>query len=180
VFRAFEQTKLMPTYLIGFVISDFAMNNGTFNDRGVEFRAYSRPDAINNTQFGIATAVRALEQYEKHFNVFYDWNKLDQVALPVFNSGGMENYGIIFYRQDFFLYEQGVTTVYWKEYIAATVTHEVCHKFIGNLVTYHWWSVLWMAEGFCRYLKLKLSINLQRMALKKIINSLILKYFKIF
>src|SRR5690349_24111587 len=94
----------MPTYLIAFVISNLAMKSET-NVNNILFRAFSRPDQIENTNFGLETGVRALEQFESGFDTKYALEKLDQVALPVFNRGGMENYGIIFYREDYFLYE---------------------------------------------------------------------------
>lgn len=75
----------------------------------VQFRALSRLEAINNTQFGLKTAEKALEHYENAFAVPSEMTKLDQVALPQFRSGGMENDAIIFYREDYFLYEPNVS-----------------------------------------------------------------------
>lgn len=99
----------MPTYLIAFVISDFEMNSKQ-NEQGLEFRAFSRAEQVNNTEFGLNTAMKALELFEEAFGTKYDgiFQKLDQVALPVFNVGGMENYGIIFYRESYFLYNDEV------------------------------------------------------------------------
>lgn len=124
----FKPTPKMPTYLLAFVISDFANKSETINinSRSLKFTSFSRPNQAGNLDFGIKTAQTALKLFEDHFNVTYDsFSKLDQVALPVFNFGGMENYGIVFYREDFLLYEEGVTSTYDKEYIAATVVHEV-------------------------------------------------------
>ena len=97
----------MSTYLFAFAIGNFAVNETTFD--GIRFRAFSRPDEIQNTQFALETAGKALELYESAFETRYELEKLDQVALPVFNRGGMENYGIIFYREDFMLVEEGVS-----------------------------------------------------------------------
>ena len=105
---AFNQTPLMPTYLIAFVISDFEVNSRT-NANNILFRAFSRPEQIQNTEFGLDTAAKALELYEIAFETKYELLKLDQVALPVFNRGGMENYGIVFYREDYLLYEPSVS-----------------------------------------------------------------------
>ncbi|KAL7025611.1 hypothetical protein ACKWTF_013562 [Chironomus riparius] len=149
--KDFEPTPLMPTYLLGFVISDFSSYEREKEFNGIKHRVFSRPNQVNNTVFGEETARLVLGMFETYFDAKYDLKKLDQVALPQFNYGGMENYGIIFYREDALLYEKDVTTLYDKEFVAATVVHEVCHKFIGNSVTYHWWSVLWLAEGFCRF-----------------------------
>lgn len=117
-------TPLLPTYLLAFVISEFPHKSEISN--GIEFRAFSRKDQIENTQFGISTTIQALKQFELNFNMKYeDMTKLDQVALPSFNFGGMENHGIIFYREDFLLYDKEVDTAYDKEYVAQTIVHEV-------------------------------------------------------
>lgn len=86
------------------------MNSKT-NVNNILFRAFSRPDQIENTNFGLETSEKALELFEREFDTKYALEKLDQVALPVFNRGGMENYGIIFYREDYFLYEPLVSSM---------------------------------------------------------------------
>lgn len=98
----------MPTYLIAFVVSDLAMNSKT-NVNNILFRAFSRPEQIENTDFGLEAGMKALELFESGFETKYALEKLDQIALPVFNRGGMENYGIIFYREDYFLYDEMVS-----------------------------------------------------------------------
>jgi aminopeptidase N len=104
----FNQTALMPTYLFAFVISDFDMKSST-SANNILFRAFSRPEQIRNTEFGLETAEKALKLFEDSFQRAYELEKLDQVALPVFNAGGMENYGIVFYREDYFLFEPSVS-----------------------------------------------------------------------
>lgn len=104
----------MPTYLIAFVISDFDVNS-EMNANNVSFRVFSRPEQIKNTDFGLATAQIALQLYESAFESKYELLKLDQVALPVFNRGGMENHGIVFYREDYLLFEPSVST--WELFI---------------------------------------------------------------
>lgn len=86
------------------------MNSKT-NVNNILFRAFSKPDQIENTNFGLETSEKALELFEREFDTKYALEKLDQVALPVFNRGGMENYGIIFYREDYFLYEPLVSSM---------------------------------------------------------------------
>lgn len=108
VITAFNQSPLMPTYLIAFVISDFEVNSKR-NANNILFRVFARPEQLPNTEFGLETAEKALEIFESAFETKYALNKLDQVALPVFNRGGMENYGIVFYREDYLLYEPSVS-----------------------------------------------------------------------
>lgn len=98
----------MSTYLFAFVIADFEVNEAT-NVNNILFRVFSSAAQIGNTHFGLETGMRALELYESAFETKYELEKLDQVALPVFNRGGMENYGIVFYREDYLLVEPSVS-----------------------------------------------------------------------
>lgn len=108
----------MSTYLFAFVISDFSMNSKE-NVNTILFRVFSRPQQISNTNFGLETAISALEHFESAFETKYELPKLDQVALPVFNRGGMENYGIIFYHEKYFLYEPLVSV--YIDYLASHI-----------------------------------------------------------
>lgn len=79
------------------------------NANNILFRVFSRPEQIQNTEFPLDVAVKALELFENAFETKYEFLKLDQVALPVFNRSKMENYGIIFYQEDYLLYEPSVS-----------------------------------------------------------------------
>lgn len=99
----------MSTYLIAFVISDFDVNSKT-NANNILFRVFSRPEQIQNSEFGLDTAAKALELFESAFETKYELLKLDQVAFPVFSRGAMQNYGIMFYREDYLLNDPLVST----------------------------------------------------------------------
>lgn len=119
----FKITPSMSTYILAFVISDFAVNEQVKND--ITFRVLSRPDQMKNTQFAIDTASSALQLYENNFDVLFESDKLDQVALPLFNYGAMKNNYIIFYHEDFLLYDVNANSFQRKELVAATIAHEV-------------------------------------------------------
>lgn len=104
----FDETPLMSTYLLAFLISKFD-NKTIFNENGTKFQAFAEPDLVIHSEFGLKTAVDALRLFQNAFETKYELPKLDQVALPVFNIGGMENHGIIFYRKDYFLYDPTVS-----------------------------------------------------------------------
>lgn len=98
----------MPTYLVAFVISDFEMNSKT-SANSILFRVFARSEQLTNTALALEAGEKALELFERAFETRYELEKLDQVALPVFNRGGMENYGVVFYREDYLLYEPSVS-----------------------------------------------------------------------
>lgn len=105
----FQETPLLPTYLFGLVISQFAVSNTSSGE--ISFAVLSRPEQTINTQFALETGTKALELYESAFETKYELEKLDQVALPGFNRGSMENHGIIFYDEGVLLVEPRVSAL---------------------------------------------------------------------
>lgn len=77
--------------------------------------------------------------------------KLDMAALPDFSAGGMENFGLIIYRETALLYDEDDSSESAKERVATVIAHEQAHMWFGDLVTCEWWSYTWLNEGFALY-----------------------------
>ncbi|XP_025832083.1 membrane alanyl aminopeptidase-like [Agrilus planipennis] len=146
----FQQTPTMSTYLIAFVVSDFTGLTNTSINYGV----YAPPHLINTTQYAFDIGPKLLTEMGNFINHSYldsGIGKLDQVAIPDFSAGAMENWGLITYRQGLLLYDEEESTLSRKRSIATTIMHEIAHMWFGNLVTCDWWSFAWLNEGFARY-----------------------------
>lgn len=91
VLTEFEETAPVQTYLIAFIISPFT-STGDLNSVPPQ-RVFAKPEFIENHQADVALfhGVQLLEKYEEHFGVPFDPPKLDQVAIPDFDAGAMEN-----------------------------------------------------------------------------------------
>jgi len=143
----FATTPRMSTYLLAWVIGPLKCVSGV-NRHNVKVTSYA---ALNQTtsslEFANEVAIRALDYYEDKFGVPYPLTKLDQVALPDFEAGAMENWGLVTYRESCMLAEPNAS-VDAKQSVAITVTHELSHQWFGDLVTMNWWDDLWLNESF--------------------------------
>ncbi|KAI9290715.1 aminopeptidase-like protein, partial [Neoconidiobolus thromboides FSU 785] len=93
-----------------------------------------------------------MDLYYKLFGQPYPISKLDLIAIPDFNIGAMENWGLVTFRTVCLLYEEGISSFDRCQKIANIVAHELAHQWFGNLVALEWWSQLWLKEGFATYI----------------------------
>jgi aminopeptidase N len=91
----FEETGEMSTYLVAFIVSDFENLNSSAK---YNFSAWARPNAIQNAQYSQSIGPQLVNFYENYTGIEYKFPKIDQVAVPDFAAGAMENWGLITYR----------------------------------------------------------------------------------
>ena len=145
--KTFEPTPRMSTYLLAFVIGKFH-GKTIKNAHGVEITTYAASNQdVEAVDFANEVAARSLEFYDDNFGVKYPLAKLTQVALPDFEAGAMENWGLVTYRESMLLAGDSAT-LDTKKGVALTVAHELSHQWFGDLVTMRWWDDLWLNESF--------------------------------
>lgn len=95
------------------------------------------------------TTQRGFEVFEEAFQTPYAFDSYDQIFVPEFNAGAMENAGCVTFRDEY-LFRSRVTA---REMEARdnTILHELAHMWFGDLVTMRWWDDLWLNESFAEW-----------------------------
>ena len=101
----FSPTPKMSTYLLAFIVGDFEFIESK-PKKGVRIRVYTTPGKKHQADFALSCAVKTLEFYEDYFAIKYPLLVLDLIAIPDFQSGAMENWGAITYRESAFLADE--------------------------------------------------------------------------
>ncbi|MCW2605831.1 MAG: pepN7, partial [Frankiales bacterium] len=70
----------------------------------------------------------------------------DQLFVPEFNHGAMENPGAVTFSEEFV--PRSRTTQAARRKRAMVVAHEMAHMWFGDLVTMRWYDDLWLNESF--------------------------------
>ncbi|XP_014472138.1 PREDICTED: uncharacterized protein LOC106743116 [Dinoponera quadriceps] len=145
VWDTFQQTVPMSTYLVAFVVSEFS------HFGQVPHQMWARPAVIDQAGYAHKISKITLELLGRKFLQKYNLPKMDMVAVPDFNAGAMENWGLVTFRELNMLYDEEESSAPAQQKVAFTIAHECSHMWFGNLVTPEWWSYLWLSEGFANY-----------------------------
>ncbi len=144
----FQTTPIMSTYLLAFVYGEMHYAEAKTKD-GTQVKSWAnvgRPK--EQLEYSANEAAKLLDFYAKYYDTPYPLPKLDQVALPDFDAGAMENWGLVTYREIALLTDPKNRSISQEQYVSLVVAHELAHQWFGNLVTMKWWDDLWLNESF--------------------------------
>ena len=153
----FAETEPISTYLMAFAAGRFQVAERERAGRRLRLlhRETDRDKVERNLEAIFDLHGRALEWLESYTAIDYPFSKLDFVALPAFQYGGMEHPGAIFYRdRGLFLDETATQNQHLGR--ASLIAHEVAHMWFGNLVTMRWFDDVWMKEVFANFMAAKI------------------------
>jgi puromycin-sensitive aminopeptidase len=98
----FQPTVVMSSYLVGFCCGEFDFVEMT-SDGGVFCRVYTTLGNADQARFALRVGARAIDFFSDFFGIKYPLPKLDQIAIPDFSAGAMENFGLVTYRESLML-----------------------------------------------------------------------------
>ncbi len=151
--HSFGTTPRMSTYLVALIAGPYARWDDTYTDDHGEIPLgiYCRATLAEfmDAERLFTQTKQGFGFYHKHFGVPYAFGKYDQLFVPEFNAGAMENAGAVTFLEDY-VFRSKVTRASYERR-AETVLHEMAHMWFGDLVTMRWWDDLWLNESFATF-----------------------------
>ena len=148
--HSFVTTAPMSTYVTALVAGPYHVV--TDHHDGISLSIYCRATLAQYLDADrlFRETKQGFDFYHAAFGVRYPFGKYDQLFVPEFNAGAMENAGAITFREEY-VFRSRVTR-YLYERRCETILHEMAHMWFGDLVTMRWWDDLWLKESFADFM----------------------------
>ncbi len=151
---AFTPTPRISSYITALIAGPYAVVRDELTSRDgrvIPLGVFSRKSLSQylDTDYIFEKTKQGFEYFEAKFDVAYPFEKYDQLFVPEYNAGAMENAGAVTFTESY-VFRSKVTDAV-RERRVVTILHELAHMWFGDLVTMKWWNDLWLNESFAEW-----------------------------
>jgi aminopeptidase N len=150
---AFPESRRMSTYITALIAGEYHEHLDSYEgkDGTISLGHYCRQALVDHldTDELLLMTKQGFEFFEEAFDFPYPFEKYDQLYVPEYNSGAMENAGAVTLRDEYLPRSRQDAAFY--EFRCSVILHEMAHMWFGDLVTMKWWDDLWLNESFAEW-----------------------------
>ncbi|HWM28852.1 MAG TPA: aminopeptidase N, partial [Woeseiaceae bacterium] len=142
----FSTTPKMSTYAFSLHAGPYRIWEDTADGLPIRLMARQSLAEFVAVDEWLDVTKRGLQYYGEYFDIPYPFHKYDQLIVPDFNIGAMENIAAVTFTEGYV--QRQASNRSQRERRASVILHEMAHMWFGNLVTHDWWNGLWLNESF--------------------------------
>ncbi len=151
---SFEPTRRISSYITAIIAGPYESVRSELTSssgRVIPLGIFARKSLFGylDADYIFEKTRQGFEYYEQKFGYPYPFAKYDQLFVPEYNAGAMENAGAVTFTETY-VFRSKVTDAI-KERRVVTILHELAHMWFGDLVTMKWWNDLWLNESFAEW-----------------------------